>query len=155
VEFSKILNATIHTKPQAIPPKIKTPPSLTWFAVVLIGAVITGAGAVLYFFNPSTHGFYPVCEFHELTGLNCPGCGGTRAAYQLLHGHWERALHDNALFILSLAVLSGRGAWFAARKIGRRPVPPFLPPNLLWTFLVVAIVFTVLRNLPAFSFLSP
>jgi Protein of unknown function (DUF2752) len=155
VGHSKILNTTTQVEPQAIPPKIKTPPSLTWFAGILIGVAVTGAGAVLYFFNPSTHGFYPVCEFHELTGLNCPGCGGTRAAYQLLHGHFVQALHDNALFLLSLAALAGRGAWCAARKIRRRPVPPFLPPNVLWTFLVVAIVFTVLRNLPAFSWLSP
>ena len=75
-----------------------------------------GAGAVLYFFNPSTHGFYPVCEFHQLTGLNCPGCGGTRAVYQLLHGHLLRALEDNALVVLSLAGLAGRGAWFETKK---------------------------------------
>jgi hypothetical protein len=145
----------MHAEPQAIPPKIRTAPSLTWFAVTVCSAAMVGAGAVLYFFNPSTHGFYPVCEFHELTGLNCPGCGGTRAAYELLHGHVSRALHDNALLVLSLAVLAGRGAWFAARKMRNRPVPVFLPPKGLWTFLVAAIVFTVLRNLPTFSRLSP
>ena len=26
------------------------------------------------------------CLFHELTGLYCPGCGGTRAVWALLHG---------------------------------------------------------------------
>jgi len=140
---------------QAIPPKIRTAPSLTWFAVAVCSMAMIGTGAVLYFFNPSSHGFYPVCEFHELTGLNCPGCGGTRAAYQLLHQHVLRALHDNALFVLSLVALAGRGAWFTARKIRNRPVPAFLPPKVLWAFLVIAIVFTVLRNLPVFSFLSP
>ncbi len=140
---------------QAIPPKIRTAPSLTWFAVMVSGMAMVGAGAVLYFFNPGTHGFYPVCEFHQLTGLNCPGCGGTRAAYQLLHGHILRALHENALFVLSLTALAGRGAWFATRRIRGQPVTPFLPPKVLWTFLVIAIVFTVLRNLPAFSWLSP
>ena len=114
-----------------------------------------GAGAVVYCLNPNTHGFYPVCEFHELTGLNCPGCGGTRAAYQLLHGHILRALHDNALLVLGLAALAGRGVWFATRKVRHRPVLAFLPPEALCAFLVVAVVFTVLRNLPAFSFLSP
>ncbi len=109
----------------------------------------------MYFFNPSTHGFYPVCEFHQLTGLNCPGCGGTRAVYQLLHGHVLRALEDNALVVLSLAGLAGRGAWFGTKKFLRRPAGPFLPPEFFWPLLVVAVVFTVLRNLPAFSFLSP
>jgi hypothetical protein len=145
----------MRAEPQAVPPKIKTAPSLTWFTITVCSTAIAGAGAVLYFFNPSTHGFYPVCEFHELTGLNCPGCGGTRAAYDLLHGHVLRALHDNALLVMSLAALAGRGAWFAAHIARNRPVPVFLPPKGLWAFLVIAIVFTVLRNLPAFSFLSP
>jgi Protein of unknown function (DUF2752) len=142
-------------QPPTVPPKISTPPSLKLFAGALLGATALGAGAILYFFNPSTHGFYPVCEFHELTGLNCPGCGGTRAAYQLLHGHILQALHDNALFVLLLPAMAGRGAWLAIRKIYNRPGPEFLTPKLLWTLLVVAVVFTVIRNLPLFSWLSP
>jgi hypothetical protein len=142
-------------KPQAIPPKIAKAPSLPMFVTVVAGMTIFGTGAVLYFFNPSRYGFYPVCEFHELTGLNCPGCGGTRAAYQLLHGDIVQALHDNALFLVSLAALVGRGAWLAVGKIRNRPAAPFLPPWTLWVFLVVAVLFTVLRNLPAFFWLSP
>jgi hypothetical protein len=144
-----------HAKSSTSPPKIPTFTGLKFFVGVVSGAAILGAGAVLYFFNPSTHGFYPVCEFHQLTGLNCPGCGGTRAVYQLLHGHLLRALEDNALVVLSLAGLAGRGAWFETKKVLRRPAGPFLPPEFLWPLLVVAVVFTVLRNLPAFSFLSP
>ncbi|MGA9777217.1 MAG: DUF2752 domain-containing protein [Limisphaerales bacterium] len=144
-----------HAKSQAIPPKIATFPGLKLFVGAVSGAAILGAGAVLYFFNPSTHGFYPVCEFHQLTGLNCPGCGGTRAVYQLLHGHVLRALQDNALAVLSLAGLATRGVWFETRKILRRPVGSFVPPEFFWPLLVIAVVFTVLRNLPAFSFLSP
>ena len=140
---------------QTVPPKIPAPPSLTMFVVVVTSLTIAGAGAVLYFFNPSTHGFYPVCEFHQLTGLNCPGCGGTRAAYQLLHGHLLNALRDNALFILTLVALMVRGGEFAARKICHRPATLAVPPKALWAFLVIAIAFSVLRNLPVFSFLSP
>jgi len=46
-------------------------------------------------------------------------------------------------------------AWFAARKIRHRPVTLAVPPKVLWAYLVFAIAFSVLRNLPAFSFLSP
>lgn len=145
----------LHAQSPTRPPKIPTSPGLKLFVGAVSGAAVLGAGAVLYFFNPSTHGFYPVCEFHQLTGLNCPGCGGTRAVYQLLHGHLWRALEDNALVVLSLAGLAGRGAWFAIKKFLRRPAGPFLPPEFFWPLLVVAVVFTVLRNLPAFSFLSP
>lgn len=145
----------------AIPPKI-TPASpaapgssLATMTIALAGAGVLAACAVLYFFNPSQYGFYPICEFHELTGLNCPGCGGTRAAYDLLHGQWIQALHENALFVLSLAALMGRGGWLVLRRLRGRTVSTFLPPNVLWAFLVAAILFTVLRNLPFFSFLSP
>ena len=30
--------------------------------------------------------YYPPCAFHMLTGLYCPGCGGTRAVRALMHG---------------------------------------------------------------------
>ena len=145
----------MHAEPQTVPPKIAAPPSLAFFAGTLVAAVVLGSGAVLFFFNPSTHGFYPVCLFHKLTGLNCPGCGGTRAAYQLLHGHFLTALRDNALFILALVALAVRGAWFAARKACHQPATLAVPPKALWAFLAMAVVFGVLRNLPAFSFLSP
>jgi hypothetical protein len=145
----------MHAGPQTAPPKIAAPPSLAFFAGTLLAAIVLGSGAVLFFFNPSTHGFYPVCLFHKLTGLNCPGCGGTRAAYQLLHGRLLTALRDNALFILALVALTVRGAWFAARKICRQPATLAVPPKALWAFLAMAVVFSVLRNLPMFSFLSP
>jgi hypothetical protein len=140
---------------QPVPPKMSAPPSLTAFAMIVLGATALGAGAVVFFFNPSTHGFYPVCQFHKLTGWNCPGCGGTRSAYALLHGNVALALKDNALFVVLLAAASARGIWFAARRIRRQPVGEFLPARILWAMLAIAVVFTVLRNLPAFAFLSP
>jgi hypothetical protein len=142
---------------QAVPPKIKNAarPSLGIFAGVIFGTAMVGAGAVVFFFNPGTNGFYPVCLFHKLTGLNCPGCGATRALYALLHGNFLLALKDNALLIFALAFLSVRSTHFAAKYFLRKPAEPFLSPKNLWTFLTVAIVFTILRNLSVFSFLSP
>jgi len=145
----------VRAESQPAPPKISAPPSLTAFAVIMLGATAIGAGAVVFFFNPSTHGFYPVCLFHKLTGWNCPGCGGTRSVYALLHGNFALALKDNALFIVLLAAAVARGIWFAVKMIRRRPAGNFLPANILWALLAVAVVFTGLRNLPAFAFLSP
>jgi hypothetical protein len=146
---------TMPAESQPVPPKISAPPSLTVFAAVVLGATALGAGAVVYFFNPSTHGFYPICLFHQLTGLNCPGCGGTRSAYALLHGNVALALKDNALFVVLLAAAATRGIWIAAKTIRRQPVGTFVPVGILWAALAAAAVFTVLRNLPAFAFLSP
>jgi hypothetical protein len=145
----------VRAESQPVPPKISAPPSLTAFAAIVLGATVIGAGAVVFFFNPGTHGFYPICLFHALTGWSCPGCGGTRSLYALLHGDWRLALKDNALFIILLAAAVARGIWFAAKRIRRQPVGNFLPANFLWVLLAVAVIFTVLRNLPAFTFLSP
>jgi len=140
---------------QSAPPKIAAPQSLVFFTVVVLVVAALGSGAVLFFFDPAKHGFFPVCLFHSLTGLNCPGCGATRAAYQLLHGHLVRALHDNALFVLTLTALTVQGAWLVMRKIRKREVGFVMSPVMLWALLVTVFVFTVLRNLPAFAWLSP
>src|ERR1035441_6113121 len=145
----------MRAEPQSAPPKIAASPSLAFFTVVVLLVAALGSGAVLFFFDPAKHGFYPICLFHLLTGWNCPGCGATRAAYQLLHGHGLRALQDNALFILTLAALAAQGAWLVMRKIRNQPVVFAVSPKMLWALLVIALVFTGLRNLPAFAWLSP
>ena len=122
---------------------------------IVLGTAILGAGAVIFFFDPNRHGFYPVCLFHKLTGLNCPGCGTTRAFYALLHGHLLLALHDNALFVFMLAVLTIWGTRFLFRRMRNQPATPDVAPKYLWMFLAMAVVFGVLRNFPEFSFLSP
>jgi hypothetical protein len=126
-----------------------------WFAGAVLAATAIGVAATVFFFNPATHGFYPVCQFHRLTGLNCPGCGMTRAFYALLHGEFLTALHDNALFVFALGTLAVRGAWLRWKKFRGRPDGGFFPTKFPWPLLVIALVFTVLRNLPAFAFLSP
>lgn len=54
------------------------------------------------------------CPFHWLTGIPCPGCGGTRAAIQLLHGNLLAALKINPLSVIFclflLAILAS--AWW-------------------------------------------
>lgn len=43
----------------------------------------------------------PQCAFHALTGLPCPTCGATRAALQLLHGHFVASFLYNPLAFLA------------------------------------------------------
>jgi hypothetical protein len=140
----------------AVPPKISpVAPGNAWFIGIALGLAGLGAAAVVYFFNPTAYPFYPSCQFHRLTGLNCPGCGATRALYALLHGNWATALRDNALFVGGLAAAMLRGLWVAARKLRRQPAGEWFPAQWTWPLLFIALVFAVLRNLPAFSFLSP
>ncbi|HEX3625081.1 MAG TPA: DUF2752 domain-containing protein [Verrucomicrobiae bacterium] len=139
-----------------VPPKIhQQRPSLAAFAAAAVVFAAVAGAAVLYFFDPTKHSFYPICEFHMVTGLYCPGCGATRASYQLLHGNILAALRDNALFVASLPVLALRGIWLLNLRRHGQSLRFFITPAALWAFLAVALVFVVLRNLPAFSFLAP
>src|ERR1700761_4030035 len=140
----------------AVPPKIsKISPVNLWFAGIILSVAILAAGAMVYFFNPTTHAFYPLCQFHQLTGLNCPGCGATRALYALLHGNFSVALRDNALMLVGGAAAAARGGWVGINRLRGRANGDFFPNHLLVPVLVVIGVFGVLRNLPAFAFLSP
>lgn len=47
----------------------------------------------------------PQCLFHSLTGLPCPTCGATRAAYQFLHGHFAASFFFNPLAFLTFCAV--------------------------------------------------
>lgn len=110
--------------------------------------------AVLYFFNPVEHAFYPPCVFYKLTHLHCPGCGGLRAMHQLTHGHFAAAFYSNPLLIASIPCL----AWLGISKLRNRSARVLtIPPAAAWAIFVIVVVFGVLRNLPfaVFAWMSP
>lgn len=82
-------------------------PFCTWGALLLLPIV-----AVL----PSNGAGIPVCFFHALTGLPCPGCGLTRACSSLLHGQVQAAFtyHPFAFILLPLFVLIAAYNFFPA-----------------------------------------
>ncbi len=125
------------------------------WVVVVVACAIAGAGAILFFFKPGQYGFYPVCHFHSLTGLHCPGCGSSRALHELLHGNFIEALRLNALLLLGLA----GSMWLAARYVlarsRRQRATLAFPARWLWLLLGLAVIFAVLRNIPAFAWLAP
>ncbi|HEX2736782.1 MAG TPA: DUF2752 domain-containing protein [Acidimicrobiia bacterium] len=99
------------------------------------------------------HGVYPLCPFHAVTGLWCPGCGSTRALHAILHGHLTTALHDNAVFVLAVpALLALYFRWLAR---GPDVHPLRIRPWMISSSLVFLAVFGVLRNLPALRVLAP
>jgi len=57
--------------------------------------------AVLVVLVVSYHFHLPIgCPFKMLTGIPCPGCGGTRALMALLHGHIWEAIMTNPFSVL-------------------------------------------------------
>jgi hypothetical protein len=128
-----------------------SPPLSPWrlfgFAAALLAA--TAAVAVLFFFDPATAGFYPVCALHQLTGLECPGCGGLRAAHQLTHGHIAAAWRLNPLAVALLPVALWLGLREAVRTFTGRQWPGIVTRPLLgWSLLAAAFLFGILRNVP-------
>ena len=113
--------------------------------------------AVLFWFPPLEHAFYPKCAFYEVTGLHCPGCGGFRAWHELLHGRLLRALHMN---VLAVTLLPGLVIWLvfhrvflrASDVVGLRATRRII---IFCGFFVLA--FGLLRNIPwgPFRWLAP
>lgn len=119
-------------------------------AVPPVAVLLTGLlGAVyLYGTNPHQPGqWLPRCPFNLLTGWDCPSCGATRMSYDLLHGHWAAAFHDNpVLLVLGVpAALWFGGRWLYEGLRGRR-YRPRLGTVGTAVILGVALVWGVLRN---------
>jgi hypothetical protein len=121
-------------------------------AMTALSAVAAGA-FVVGWFNPVTAGFFPQCPLFQMTGLACPGCGLTRAFHALFHGDALTALDYNALIpFYALFFVYLAASLFSVAVRGRGfSFKPFAP-KIVYGFLVVSLVFAVLRNLPFYPF---
>jgi len=72
-----------------------------------------------------------------------------------LHGNVAGALRFNALVVALLPFVVWLGIQVVAAKVRQRQTGASLSSTWLWVVLVLAVVFAVLRNLPAFAWLSP
>ena len=133
------------------PPRLHNYRSSSWLLPFFLLALAVGAGAVLFFFDPARHAFYPSCLFYRTTGLQCPACGCLRALHHLLHGELLQAIRFNALLVLSLPFLAVLGLRSAAHcfnpKLRREP----LPSAVFWGALALATLFAVARNFPSLA----
>jgi hypothetical protein len=120
-----------------------------------LAAVLVGAIAVLYVYNPTQHSFYPRCFFHAMTGLDCPGCGGLRATHELLHGNLQAAFQYNPLLVCFAPAAALFFVWQWRAKVRAKPRSRLLEnTKFIWTVASIVVVFTVLRNLPWHTFFT-
>jgi hypothetical protein len=109
------------------------------------GAVVAGCLTYIGIADPHRPGFlFPGCPFKQLTGWDCPACGGLRMTHDLLHGDVAAAVADNVFLLVGLPLLA---LWFAVRwRLGRR----LMPIAAVAVLIVTVTAWTVVRNLPGF-----
>ena len=93
------------------------------------------------------------CGLRILTGLQCPFCGGTRMAVDLLHGDLVGAWNHNALLVIAGLLLAVRTIGWIIEAVQRRHhsirwLPYAITKHGLAICIVIAVVWTCLRNLP-------
>lgn len=111
--------------------------------VVLLGLMLYGN------YDPTKGRWAWQCPFHLLTGWQCPGCGGQRAAYALLHGHVAQAVSYNLFAVIAYPYL----LLFVVRWLV--PNPQFTERltryienrYVVRTYVVIFMVWLVARNL--------
>ncbi|SCY96571.1 DUF2752 domain-containing protein [Alkaliphilus peptidifermentans] len=114
-----------------------------WF-VLTLGI----CGLVFVYFSESKTGAIFPCVFNKLTGLYCSGCGMTRAVHSILHFKLYQAFRFNMLlFIFSPFLL----LYFFHYINGEKS----FGDKIIYAMLIVTLIFGILRNIPAFSWLAP
>ncbi|MEV6595318.1 DUF2752 domain-containing protein [Actinoplanes sp. NPDC051346] len=136
--FTRFLVRKWHTSPLWVAP---------------VATLVCMAGAVGYTF--ATHpteanaGAPPSCLLKYTTGFDCPGCGGTRAAWFLLNGDLPAAARHHLLFVFAVPfLLYMYVAWAGKRLFDWRLPQLTLSPVVIGVFVAAWGVFSVLRNLP-------
>lgn len=121
-----------------------------------VGCVAIGMGYALLS-NP-THAApdaAPTCLLKLTTGLDCPGCGGTRALWYVLHADLPAAARHHFLFVFALPFLAYLFvAWAGNQAFGWRLPELRISSKVIGGFLGVWLAFSVLRNLPWAPFTS-
>lgn len=129
------------------------------WAAALAALVVVAGLVLLQQRGPSGIPWFPGCLFHRLTGLDCPGCGMTRATHAVLHGRLAEAFRFNPLGMILVPALL---AWLGIRLPGWLRGEPARPggaaiSRAAWCVLAAILVFWVLRNIPfpPFTLLAP
>ena len=122
-----------------------------WLAPLLMLGCFAGVSA-LFLANDPTDGKpdpFGGCLVKALTGFDCPGCGGTRAFWYLMHGNLPEAARHHLFAVFAAPFVVYLYVAWAARRIFDVQLPAFrVTPRMIGYFMAAWGVFMVLRNLP-------
>ena len=126
-----------------------------WAAPLAIAACFAGVASYVWISNPTDSGAYdpPGCIIKLTTGLDCPGCGGTRAFYYLMHGNLPEAVRHHAMAVFAAPFLVWLYVAWSVKQITGRSLPmPRFGAKTLTLFIAAWAVFMVVRNIPIAPF---
>lgn len=80
---------------------------LYFIGIIVAIVVIISIAIVNYAINATGYVVFKSCLFRQITGLYCPGCGGTRALILLLHGKILTSIiyHPFTIYILVIFLI--------------------------------------------------
>ena len=121
---------------------------------ILIASILLLIG--YYFLDKNYHIHIP-CLFHKITGLYCPGCGMTRLIFSLLEGRIYDAYNHNRLVFIMLPfiVIYFKYQFYLYIFNKKNKIICRIPNKCIYILLFVVILFGILRNIDAFSYLKP
>lgn len=108
--------------------------------------LVTAFVLTYFLFDPAGCKMFPKCQFLMLTGWKCPGCGSQRAIHALLTGDVIAAIKYNAIFVLSLPVISVYICGEVTKKRHERFFRIINSRAAIYSLLVMYLVWWVLRN---------
>jgi hypothetical protein len=123
---------------------------LRWVAPVLAITPLFAAAWFVTRFNPTDRVADPTgpCLYHAATGLNGPGCGGTRMFYYLIHGDLVQAARHHLPALIAVPFLGYLWLRWTTSRFGVNLAPLRLPRWTLIAYGVFFLVFTMaLRNI--------
>ena len=125
-------------------------PRRKFFSAAYIAASLGVLGA-LFFINPTRTALLP-CVFRQATGLDCPGCGMTRAMYFLFHLDFARAFryHPFCFAAPMLGIVWLQGLLALARGRGLR-LPRGAVLGAVAAVAALMVLFDVGRDIPGWA----
>src|SRR4029453_13820126 len=96
-----------------------------WLAPASIAVCFAGAASYVWISNPTDGGAADLqpCLVKLTTGFDCPGCGGTRAFYYLLHGNLPEAVRHHAIAVFAAPFLVWLYVAWALQRLTARSLP--------------------------------
>lgn len=110
----------------------------------LIGGLVMFVALLL-----QRYGMIPMlpCALHDIMHLYCPGCGGTRALFAMLHGHlWQSFCYNPALLLGTLLILYYELGVIVTLVKKNGKCYYYRKGTIVYLYLIFLGVFTIVRN---------